>query len=57
MRFVDVIEKKAGGMALTQQEIHDMVSGYVDGEIPDYQMSAMMMAVYFQGMNEEEMAD
>ena len=56
MRFVDVIEKKAGGMALTQQEIHDMVSGYVDGEIPDYQMSAMMMAIRLNGMTPEETA-
>ena len=56
MRFVDVIEKKAGGMALTQQEIHDMVSGYVDGEIPDYQMSAMMMAIRLNGMTPEDTA-
>lgn len=54
MRMYDLIEKKKHGGALSRREIHDMIKGYVAGEIPDYQMSAMMMAVYFQGMNEEE---
>lgn len=54
MRMYDLIEKKKRGGALSRREIHDMIKGYVAGEIPDYQMSAMMMAVYFQGMNEEE---
>jgi len=46
--------KKRNGGVLNDAEIHFMIQGYTNGEIPDYQMSAMMMAVYFQGMNEEE---
>ncbi len=57
MRMYDLIEKKKRGGVLNRQEIHEMVSGYVAGEIPDYQMSAMMMAVWFQGMNRQETAD
>ena len=54
MRMYDLIMKKRNGNILTKDEIHYMIEGYTRGEIPDYQMSAMMMAVYFQGMNEEE---
>ena len=54
MRMYDLIIKKRNGLALTEEEIAFMVKGFTNGEIPDYQMSAMMMAVYFQGMNEEE---
>lgn len=54
MRMYDLILKKRDGGVLSEDEIHFMVKGYVKGEIPDYQMAAMMMAVYFQGMNEEE---
>ena len=54
MRMYDLIVKKRNGGTLTREEIAFMVRGYTDGEIPDYQMSAMMMAVYFQGMDEEE---
>lgn len=54
MRMYDLIVKKRNGGTLTREEIAFMVKGYTDGEIPDYQMSAMMMAVYFQGMDEEE---
>jgi len=50
----DLILKKRNGNKLTEDEIRDMVSQYVDGEIPDYQMSAMLMAIYFSGMDEEE---
>ena len=46
--------KKRNGSVLTQAEIEYLVSGYVDGSIPDYQMSALAMAIYFQGMNSEE---
>lgn len=56
MRFVDLIEKKANGMVLTEQEIQEMVTGYVHGRIPDYQMSAMMMAIRLNGMTPEETA-
>ncbi len=54
MRMYDLIIKKRNGLSLTKEEIEFMVNGFTQGEIPDYQMSAMMMAVYFQGMDEEE---
>lgn len=54
MRMYDLIMKKRNGGTLTEQEIRFMIEGYTKGEIPDYQMSAMMMAIYFRGMNEEE---
>ena len=54
MRMYDLIIKKRNGHPLTKEEIEFMVEGFTKGKIPDYQMSAMMMAVYFQGMNEEE---
>ena len=54
MRFVDIIEKKADGEALSKEEIRQMIEGYVAGEIPDYQMSAMAMAILQRGMNDEE---
>ncbi|MDO5572387.1 MAG: pyrimidine-nucleoside phosphorylase [bacterium] len=49
-----LIVKKRNGDALTKEEIEFMINGYVKGEIPDYQMAAMMMAIYFMGMNDEE---
>lgn len=57
MRAVDLIQKKKRGDALTEQEINFLVQGYVKDEIPDYQMSAFLMAVYFQGMTKKEIAD
>lgn len=54
MRMYDLILKKRNGVSLTDEEISYMIDGYTDGSIPDYQMSAMMMAIYFNGMNEEE---
>lgn len=54
MRMYDLIMKKRNGEALTKEEIQYMITEYVDGKIPDYQMSAFLMAVYFKGMNEEE---
>lgn len=54
MRMVDILEKKRDGFPLTKEEIRFVVDGYTNGDIPDYQMSAFLMAVYFQGMNEEE---
>lgn len=54
MRMYDIIQKKKKGNALTGDEIRFMTEGYVKGEIPDYQMSALMMAVCFQGMSKEE---
>ena len=49
-----MIMKKRNGEALYEKEIQYMINGYTKGEIPDYQMSAMTMAIYFQGMNEQE---
>lgn len=57
MRFVDMIEKKACGAALSGREIDEMVTGYVAGEIPDYQMSAMLMAILQRTMTAEETAE
>ena len=54
MRVYDLILKKRNGLALTKAEIDYLINGYVKGDIPDYQMSALMMAIYFKGMNEEE---
>ncbi|BDG46636.1 MULTISPECIES: pyrimidine-nucleoside phosphorylase [Parageobacillus] len=56
MRMVDLIAKKRDGCALTNEEIEFIVRGYTNGEIPDYQMSAFAMAVFFRGMTEEETA-
>lgn len=57
MRMVDIIEKKRNGEELSTEEIQFIVQGYTAGEIPDYQVSALMMAIYFQDMNERERAD
>ena len=54
MRMYDLIMKKRNGGELTEEEIYFMIDGYVRGEIPDYQMSAMTMAICFQGMTPEE---
>ena len=54
MRMVDLIIKKREGGALTREEIAFWIDGYVNGIIPDYQVSAMNMAILFKGMNEEE---
>lgn len=54
MRMVDIILKKRAGKALSLEEIHWFVSGFTKGEIPDYQVASLMMAVYFKGMNEAE---
>ena len=54
MRAVDIIEKKRDGHQLTNEEINFMIQGYTKGEIPDYQMSALNMAIYFQGMTDDE---
>lgn len=54
MRMYDLIVKKRNGGTLTKEEIAFMVEGYTNGRIPDYQMSAMMMAIYFKGMSKAE---
>jgi len=55
--MVDLIEKKKNGLSLSKEEIGYIVNGYVNGDIPDYQISAFLMAVYFKGMNMEETAN
>ena len=57
MRMYDCIEKKKEGKALTTEEIRFMVKGFTDGVIPDYQMSAMLMAICFRGMDRQETVD
>ncbi|MBA2873339.1 pyrimidine-nucleoside phosphorylase [Thermaerobacillus caldiproteolyticus] len=57
MRMVDLIEKKRDGKELTKEEIDFMIKGYTDGTIPDYQMSAFAMAVFFNGMTPDEIAN
>ena len=54
MRMVDLIEKKRDGHVLTDDEIQFIVAGYTKGEIPDYQMSAFLMAVFYKDMTDEE---
>lgn len=57
MRMYDIIMKKRNGYALAKEEIEYFVAGYTKGEIPDYQISALLMAIYFSGMSEEETFD
>ena len=57
MRMYDLIAKKKHGEALTDAEIAYMIDGYVKGEIADYQMSAMLMAIWFKGMNAHEITE
>lgn len=54
MRMYDIIYKKRMGGALSKAEIDFAISGFVSGEVPDYQMSALSMAICFNGMNEDE---
>jgi len=56
MRAVDLIAKKRDGGVLTEEEIRFLINGYTDGSVPDYQMSAWAMAVFYQGMTDEETA-
>ncbi len=57
MRMYDIIQKKRDGRKLSKQEIEFFIDGYVKGEIPDYQVSALLMACYFNSMNKEETFD
>ena len=56
MRMVDIIEKKRDGQTLTEKEIAYLIDGYTNNQIPDYQISALLMAIYFNGMTNEEAA-
>lgn len=57
MRFYEIIKKKRDGHALSAEEINFFVRGSSDGSIPDYQQSALLMAIFFRGMDERETAD
>ena len=57
MRTVDLIEKKRDGGELSTEEISYLINGYVSGKIPDYQIAALAMAIYYQGMSIREIHD
>ena len=57
MLMTELITKKRDGGVLNKEEIDFMIEGYTHGDIPDYQMSAMLMAMYFRGLNKEETVD
>ncbi len=57
MRIYDVIKAKRDGKALSKEEIEFFVKGVADGSIPDYQISALLMAIFINGMNFTETAD
>lgn len=57
MRTVDLIEKKRDGGELSTEEITYLINGYVSGAIPDYQIAALAMAIYYQGMSIREIHD
>ena len=56
MRMEEIIEHKRDGLELSQEEIHFFIKNYVDIKIPDYQASALLMAIYLKGMNDKETA-
>lgn len=56
MRLYDIIQKKRNGEKLSEQEIEFVIKGYVNGDIPEYQISALLMAIYFRGMDDKETA-
>src|SRR5215471_532703 len=56
MRTVDLIQRKRDGEELAPEEIEFLVNGYTSGDIPDYQMSSFLMAVYFSGMTDREVS-
>lgn len=57
MRMIDLIEKKREGGVLTKEEIQFFVDGYTDGSIPDYQASALLMAIFYKDMTDEEITN
>ena len=56
MRTVDLIHRKRDGEELAPEEIQYLIDGYTRGEIPDYQLSAFLMATYFSGMSDREVS-
>lgn len=54
MRAYDIIKKKRDGLKLTQEEIKSVIDGFVSGSLPDYQMASLLMAIFFNGMDDEE---
>ena len=57
MRMYDIIMNKRNGKELSKEEIDYFVNGFTKGEIPDYQASALLMAIYFNKMNKRETSD
>jgi len=57
MNVYELIKKKRDGLELSAEEIDFLVTGFVKGQIPDYQMTAFLMAVYFKGMRIQESCD
>lgn len=57
MLVTEIIRKKRDGEILSKEELEFIVNGYVKGEIPDYQMSAFLMAIYFRGMSKDELVE
>ena len=57
MRMYDLILKKRSGEALSKEEIDFIIQGYTKGEIPDYQISALLMAMFLKGLDKEETFD
>jgi len=57
MRMYDIIKNKRDGLELSKEEIYYFLNGFVKGEIPDYQVSALLMAIFYKGMSDRETAD
>lgn len=57
MGMYDIIDKKKRGGEFTRQEIEYFINGYVEAKIPDYQVAALLMAIYYQGMSDTELLD
>ena len=57
MGMYDIIDKKKRGGEFTRQEIEYFINGYVEGMVPDYQVAALLMAIYYQGMSDNELLD
>ena len=54
-RFVDLIQDKKNGKELSDETIREIIASFTKGKIPDYQMSAMLMAICFTGLNDREL--